>query len=83
MLEEFFLPRIGPKGYLVSAGWNNGSHFKGIVGCFEGTFSGAPHFNKGDLKWPARSPDLSSCDFICGDICNPVLMSTAREAYQT
>jgi hypothetical protein len=22
----------------------------------------------GDIPWPPRSPDLSSCDFFCGDI---------------
>lgn len=22
---------------------------------------------RGDLEWPARSPDLSPCDFFCGD----------------
>ncbi|QQP37514.1 Transposable element Tc3 transposase [Caligus rogercresseyi] len=46
------------KGIFGSARWSNGSHFKAIDGCFEGTFSERLISIRGDLEWPARSPDL-------------------------
>ena len=37
--------RIRPRRHLVSTGRSNGTHFKGVDVCFEGTISGAPGFN--------------------------------------
>lgn len=31
---------------------------------------------RGDVPWPARSPDLAPCDFFYGDISNPLFTTT-------
>ena len=38
---------------------------------------------RGDLEWPARSPDLAPCDFFCRVFWNPTFMSTVQGPYKT
>ena len=49
---------------MASARWSNCSHRKGINECSAGMFPQHVISRGGNVPWPARSPDLSACDYF-------------------
>ena len=49
---------------MVSTRWSNCPFGKKINGCFARTLSAHLISLRGDIGWPARSPDLSPCDYF-------------------
>ena len=49
---------------MVSTGWDNSPHFSTCDGDFEGDVPRHLISLRGDIGWPAHSPDLNSCDFF-------------------
>ena len=52
---------------MVPTGWRHGSHGTNVHESLAGTLPERPISLKGDLQWPARSPDLAPCDYSLWD----------------
>ena len=75
---------IGPKRYLVLTGRSNGSHIRASMAVLREHFPELLIYKWGAI-WSGRPVSLiwPFAIFICGDIWNPVFMSTVREGYKT
>ena len=70
MINECFLPALNQMG--VENVWfqQDGAtaHTARINDCFAAELPRTSHLLEGRSAWPARSPDLSPCDYFYGDI---------------
>ena len=49
---------------MVPTGWCHCTHSECFQELFEANDSWTAYLFKGDVNWPARSPDLAPCDFF-------------------
>ena len=68
MLEAFLRPKLNMlhdmDNVWFPTGWDNSPHFSTCDGDFEGDVPRHLISLRGDIGWPARSPDLNLCDFF-------------------
>lgn len=72
MFENCFLPELRRRGINTASMWfqQDGATAHTATASMKTVPAAFPNHvisRFGDLQWPPRSPDLSMCDFFCGD----------------